>query len=349
MNETEKLSPQDPAIQDSQAQAAPVTPSASQTTGPQAHAPQGAASGSCPWQHIAPWQLLQPPKKSFRQRHPLLFWLGIPFVVFAILGTVRVFMEDAEGLPAGDRLAMLRVEGAIMQNREILQWIDRLQRDNSVKGVLLRVDSPGGGAAASQELYAAIVRLREKKPVVAYMGTVAASGGLMVALAGNKVVANPSSVTGSIGVKMDLPQFHGLMSMLGVGRETLTTGAFKDAGSPFKPLSPDERTYLQGVLQDMHSQFVELVAEARKLPMEKVQAIADGRIFTGREALKLNIVDALGGQDVALRLLQEQTGVVSANLLEQPKKKIPWKDFLETMLDIDLGAQRQSAGFLYVY
>lgn len=329
--------------------AATDSPPQPQVAAPPPAAGQAPQASTCPWQHIAPWQLLQPPKQSFRKRHPLLFWLGIPILVCVVLGGIKTFMGDSDKLPASDRLAMLRVEGAIMQNREILQWIDRLQRDDSVKGILLRVDSPGGGAAASQELYAAIRRLGEKKPVVAYMGTVAASGGLMVAMAGSKVVANPSSVTGSIGVKMDLPQFQGLMQMLGVGRETLTTGAYKDAGSPFKPLSTEERNYLQGVLQDMHSQFVELVATARNMPVEKVQAIADGRIFTGREALKLHIVDALGGQDVALKLLQEQTGLHTTKLLEQPPKKIPWKDFLETMLDIDLGTQQRSAAFMYVY
>lgn len=316
------------------------------TASPKGAAPQ---TPGCPWQHIAPWQILQPPKPPYRKRHPVLFWLGIPLLLCMVLGGLNAMWGVSDKIPSKDRLAMLRVEGAIMQNKEILQWIDRLQRDTSVKGVLLRVDSPGGGAAASQELYTAIARLRDTKPVVAYMGTVAASGGLMVAMAGTKVVANPSSVTGSIGVKMDLPQFHGLMSMLGVGRETLTTGAFKDAGSPFKPLAPEERTYLQGVLQDMHSQFVELVAQSRKMPVEKVQAIADGRIFTGREALKLHLVDAVGGQDVALRMLHDATGLTTTTLLEQPQKKIPWKEFLETTLHIDLGSPRPSAAFMYMY
>lgn len=305
----------------------------------------------CPWQQVPPCHLLQSLiKKPFRKRHPFLFWLGMPVLLLVLLGAGGALFGETESLPSSDRLAMLRVEGIILQNRPILKWIDRLYRDDSVKGVLLRVDSPGGGAAASQELYEAIARLQRKKPVVAYMGSVAASGGLMVAVAAQTVVANPSAVTGSIGVKMDVPQVQGLMQKLGVGQETLTTGQFKDAGSPFKPMSTQDRAYLQGVLQDMHSQFVELVAKSRQLPVAKVQAMADGRIFTGREALSLGLVNAVGGQDVALELLQQVSGVSStATLLEQPKESALWKEILQTVLEIDLSSQTRGAGFLYLY
>ncbi|MEG2172240.1 MAG: signal peptide peptidase SppA [Desulfovibrionaceae bacterium] len=288
--------------------------------------------------------------KPFRKRHPVLFWLGLPLLVLAVLGAGGALFGGEDSLPASDRLAMLRVEGVILQNRPILKWIDRLYRDDSVKGVLLRVDSPGGGAAASQELHEAIARLQTKKPVVAYMGSVAASGGLMVALAAPMVVANPSAVTGSIGVKMDIPQVQGLMAKLGVGQETLTTGRFKDAGSPFKVMSAQDRTYLQGVLQDMHRQFVELVAKSRNMPLANVEAMADGRIFTGREALALGLVNAVGGQDVALEALSKATGLASSQvLLEQPKESALWKEILETVLDIDLSSAARSPAFMYMY
>lgn len=316
-------------------------------------APAGAAKvpAPCPWQQIAPCHLLQSLiKKPFRKRHPLLFWLGLPVLIVALLGAGGALFGDTSPLPTGERLAVVRVEGLIMQNKATLKWIDRLYRDDSVKGVLLRVDSPGGGAAASQELHEAIVRLQRKKPVVAYMGSVAASGGLMVAVAAPVVVANPSAVTGSIGVKMDIAQVQGLMQKLGVGQETLTTGKYKDAGSPFKAMTEQERSYLQGVLDDMHQQFVALVAKSRNLPLEKVLAIADGRIFTGREALALGLVNALGGQDAATNLLQKATGITANNpLLEQPKESALWKDILETALDLDLRSRTTSPGFMYVY
>lgn len=305
----------------------------------------------CPWQQVPPCHLLQSlVKKPFRKRHPIVFWLGMMVLVVGLLGAGGAMFGDSDSLPSADRFAVLRVEGIILNNKAALKWIDRLSRDSSVKGVLLRVDSPGGGAAASQELHDAIVNLQKTKPVVAYMGTVAASGGLMVAVAAQKVVANPSAVTGSIGVKMDIPQVQGLMQKLGLGQETLTTGKYKDAGSPFKAMSEQDRTYLQGVLEDMHSQFVDLVAQSRALPRATVESLADGRIFTGREALNLKLVDAVGGQELALNLLQKAANVSGRlPLQEQPKESSLWKEVLETVLEVDIRTKAQSPAFMYMY
>lgn len=314
----------------------------------------GCAAGDkgqgCPWQQVPPCHLLQSlVTKPFRKRHPIVFWLGMPLMVLALLGIGGAMFGDSGGITTGNRFAVLRVEGIILNNKAALKWLDRLARDSSVKGVLLRVDSPGGGAAASQELHDAIVRLQKTKPVVAYMGTVAASGGLMVAVAAQEVVANPSAVTGSIGVKMDIPQVQGLMQKLGVGQETLTTGKYKDAGSPFKAMSEQDRAYLQGVLQDMHTQFVELVAKSRNIPLVKVESIADGRIFTGREALNLKLVDAVGGQDLAVTLLQKAAGISERlPLQEQPKESALWKEVLETVLEIDIRSKAATPAFMYM-
>ncbi len=300
---------------------------------------------ACPWRHIPPypWAL---PRKPFRKRHPLLFWGLATLLLLIGLGA---YLGRGDDLSGGDKLAVVRVEGMIADTRPLLAWIDKVRRAPNVKGVLLRIDSPGGGAAASQELYEALHALSARKPVVASMGSVAASGGLMAAMGASYVVANPSTVTGSIGVKMELPQLQGLMQKIGVGRESLSTGRFKDAGSPFRPLTAEERTYLDGVLQDMHRQFVALVAENRKLPLEKVQAMADGRIFTGRAAKALGLVDELGGPDAALRELRKQTGVAaSVPLLERPRKNKLWKEVLESVLDLDLDqAAARTPAFLF--
>lgn len=306
----------------------------------------GASScAACPWRHIPPypWAL---PKKPFRKRHPFLFW-GV--LALLILGGLGAYLGRDGDISGGDKLAVVRVEGVIADTRPLLAWIDKVGRAPNVKGVLLRIDSPGGGAAASQELYEALHALSVRKPVVASMGSVAASGGLMAAMGASYVVANPSTVTGSIGVKMELPQLQGLMQKIGIGRESLTTGRFKDAGSPFRPLTAEERAYLNGIIQDMHQQFVALVAESRKLPVEKVQALADGRIFTGREAKTQGLVDELGGQDAALRELRKQAGVPpSATLLERPKENKLWKEVLETVLDLDLEhAATRTPAFLF--
>ncbi len=247
--------------------------------------------------------LLRP--KPFRKRHPILFWGGI----LLCLSLVWQLFSDEETSFGSDRIAVVRIEGAIMETEPTLEWIRELEKKDSVKGILLRIDSPGGGAAASQEIHGALLTLGKKKPIVASMGSSAASGGLMVAMAAPYIVANPSTITGSIGVRMDLPQIYKLMESIGVGQESLTSGKFKDAGSMMRALSPEDREYFQGIIDDLYGQFVAMVAEGRKKPVEEIEKIADGRVFTGREALHLGIVDALGGQDVALAELYQRTGV----------------------------------------
>ena len=297
--------------------------------------------------------------KPFRKRHPILFWGFWVFLALCVTGGgITASLDEEANLTESPRLAMVRVEGPILNTRQTLRWISKVSADESVKGVLLRIDSPGGGAAASQEIYEALKALAARKPVVASMGSVAASGGLMVAMAAPHIVANPSTVTGSIGVRMDVPQLQGLMGKLGLGQETLTTGRFKDAGSTTRPMTAEEKQYLGRILQDMHEQFVQLVAEGRKMPADKVRVFADGRIFTGREAKELGLVDTLGGQDEAVRALRQQTGLsAKAKLVEQPKESKLWKELMETVLGVDvstgLGALQSGAGpvpaFLFAY
>lgn len=289
---------------------------------------------ACPLAQIpAPvWQDLL--RRPWRKRHPVVFWSIC--ILLTCLGLVALLGVDAEDGPlSGERLALVNVRGSIMDVQPLLEWVAKIERDPDVRGVLLRIDSPGGGAAASQELYSALARLAEKKPVVTSMGSVAASGGLMVAMAGQKVFANASTVTGSIGVRMDIPQLQGLMGKLGVGQETLVTAPYKDAGSYLRPLSSKDKAYFEHVLKDMHEQFVDIVARGRDLPREKAAALADGKIFTGREALGLGLIDSLGGQDEALAYLADLTQVPTDRpLLKRPSKKT----WLEKSLDVSLQA-----------
>ncbi len=285
-------------------------------------------STTCPLARIpaSVWRdTFRPP---WRKRHPVLFWGGL--IVLVLLCFTAAMKGTADDGPlAGERLALVSVRGSIMDVQPLLDWIARIERREDVRGVLLRVDSPGGGAAASQELYGALARLADKKPLVVSMGATAASGGLMVAMAGQKVFANASTVTGSIGVRMSIPQVQGLLDKLGVGQETLVTAPFKDAGSYLRPLSPADRAYFGKVLEDMHQQFVDIVAKGRKLPPEKAAALGNGKIFTGREAQGLGLVDELGGQDVALAHLAALTHVpASRPLLRQPSGKPWWQEEL---------------------
>lgn len=269
------------------------------------------ASGSA-WQ-----SLLRPP---FRKRHPFLYW------GFLCLIAVSAFAITGRYLSAGDdsteRIALIRIAGPIMDPGDSLAWIRRVENNANVRGALVRVDSPGGGAAASQEIYAALARLAKRVPVVVSMGATAASGGLMVSMAGERIYANPSTVTGSIGVRMDIPQLQGLMGKLGIGQETLVTAPFKDAASYTHPLTAEDRAYLQGVLMNMHDQFVDIIAEGRKMPREKVVKLANGKIYTGQEAKELGLIDALGGQDDAQIWLARKCGVpADRKLLEKPVSK----------------------------
>lgn len=276
-----------------------------------------ACATSCPLAKIPAeiWlKLLRPP---FRRRHPFIFWLMTLLFVFAAFMVMRHILADDE--ETGDQIALLEIQGAIMNPGPTLAWIRKIENNPSVKGVLVRVDSPGGGAAASQEIYASLARVAGKLPVAVSMGATAASGGLMVSMAGQRIFANPSTVTGSIGVRMDIPQLQGLMEKIGVGQETLVTAPYKDAASYTHPLSQKDRAYLESVIMDMHRQFVDIVAKGRHMAHEKAVELASGKIFTGQEALSLGLVDALGGQDEALDWLCKKTGIpATKKLLTKP-------------------------------
>lgn len=287
------------------------------------------ACASCPGHALTFNEWMKLCKPPFRKRHPVIFWLGM-ILLFICIGMIPMCMyvsKDNDGL---ERIALIEVTGPIMDVAPTLEWIRTVGNNSKVKGVLLRVDSPGGGAAASQEIYAAIARIASKLPVVVSMGSAAASGGLMVSMAGNQIFANPSTVTGSIGVRMDIPQLQGLMGKLGIGQETLTTGPYKDAASITKPMTPEDRAYLENLIMNMHKQFVGIVAKSRKMPLEQAYQLANGKIYTGEEALALGLVDALGGFEDALDWIAGQSGVPAQR--ELLKKPVSRTKILERLL-----------------
>lgn len=278
--------------------------------------PGKAACDGCPLARIPAivWrELLRPP---FRKRHPVVFWALclLALAMAAALGRLATVPGP------GERLALVAVRGPILDAAPTLAWIRQLEKDERVRGVLLRVDSPGGGAAASQEIHAALERLARRVPIAVSMGATAASGGLMVSMAGTRIFANPSTVTGSIGVRMDIPQLQGLLDKVGVGQETMVTAPFKDAGSYLRPLTPENRAYFAHVLMDMHEQFVGIVAKGRHMEHAQAARLADGKIFTGQEAQSLGLVDAMGGEDAALDWLAEKTGVPAERPLLRRKE-----------------------------
>ena len=289
---------------------------------------KAAADSCCPFARIPPqfWERIF--RKPFYKRHPFIFW-GSLLLLIALMSQGLYKLFDKEDEPDSENcLALVNIQGPIINAEPVLAWIRRLENKAGVKGILLRVDSPGGGAAASQEIYAALMRIGRKMPIVVSMGAMAASGGLMISMAGERIYANPSTITGSIGVRMDIPQVQGLLEKIGVGQETLVTAPFKDAASYMHPLSPQAREYLESVLMNMHAQFVDIVAKGRKMDIEKARTLASGKIFTGEQALGMGLVDVMGGQYEAHQWLAEKTGVpLTQALLRRPSSPKGWLEY----------------------
>ncbi len=216
---------------------------------------------------------------------------------------------------------MVPIRGVITDSREVVEQLKKYRKDSRVKAIILRIESPGGGTAASQEIYREVQRTVPKKKVVASMGNVAASGGYYVALAANKIVANPATLTGSIGVIMELSNIKELLHKIGVSREAVKSGPFKDIGSPVREMKPEERRLLEEVIKNVHQQFVEVVVKGRRLSREQVEKIADGRIFTGEQARDLGLVDELGSFEDAVELTKKMVGLSGEVKLIFPEKK----------------------------
>lgn len=286
------------------------------------NSPRSQTSFMCPlWMEL---------KKPWRKRHPVKFWLGILIVLFLVLpGIVYSVGGDISGK---DKVAIVNIDGIILNGSQVIKWVETVQADPLVKGVLVRVNSPGGAVTPSQEMYFAIKRLASQKPVVVSMGALAASGGYYVSLPAKQIFAVPSTVTGSIGVKMDLTNVENLMGKLGVESTSLASGALKDAGSPFKSLRDDERQYFLGVIMDMYDDFLTTVIEHRQITAEQLEGFADGRALTGRQAKELGLVDQLGDKNDALTYLYQECGLTPKNsrLVEGPVKD---HSFLERLTD----------------
>jgi protease-4 len=226
--------------------------------------------------------------------------LIITIILSAIVLLNLIIVFVGRTFPIGEKVAIVLIEGPIVSSRETIRELKKYRNDSSVKAVVLRVDSPGGGAAASQEIYEEIKKLKEKKPVVTSFGSVAASGGYYISSPATKIYANPATLTGSIGAIMEIPNLKGLMDKVGIKTEVIKSGKHKDMASVFRGIGKEERKILQGVLEDIHEQFIRAVAEGRKMPYERVKELADGRIFTGRQAREIGLVDKLGNLQDAI-------------------------------------------------
>jgi protease-4 len=221
----------------------------------------------------------------------------------------------------GDKIAIVEIRGVITQSSEIIEEIHQYLEDEGVKAIILRIDSPGGGVGPSQEIYREIIKIKSKKRVVTSMGSVAASGGYYVACASDLIVANPGTITGSIGVLMEFTNIEELFKKIGIKGVVVKSGELKDMGSPFREMTPEERRIIQGVIDNVHQQFIQAVADGRKLDRSKVAQIADGRILTGEQAKQLGLVDQIGNLEDAIDTTAKLAGIVGKPNILYPKKK----------------------------
>ncbi len=255
-------------------------------------------------------------------------FFGIVFLASLLSGNKRT--STTLQMVGADKVALVKLEGLLITAEPVVEELNDYAEDSSVKAIVLRIDSPGGGVVVSQEIYNAVKNARkEGKKVVASMGTVAASGGYYVAAAADRIVANPGTLTGSIGVKMEFANIEKLLEKIGVRGMVVKAGEYKDVGSPFREMSAQEKKILQDVIDDVHSQFIKAVAEGRNMQEAEVRAIADGRIFTGRQALDLKLVDQLGDLADSIKIAGELVGIHGKPRVIEKRKKIPFFDYLK--------------------
>ena len=242
-----------------------------------------------------------------RLKRRLLLWRVV--AIIAVVTTALVLVRPGKMLGGGDYVARVSVEGLMMSDRRAVKALTEVLGDDRAKALVLSINSPGGSVAVGETLHALISRVAAKKPVVAVMGGTAASAGFMIAMPAHRIFAHESTLTGSIGVLMQTGVISGLLKMLGISDETLVSGPLKNQPSLSRPMSPQGREVLQGLVDDLYDQFVAMVAKGRSMAPSRVRELADGRAYTGRQALKLGLIDAIGGEREARAWLAAEKGI----------------------------------------
>ena len=233
----------------------------------------------------------------------------------------------------GDKIGVVDLEGVIIEPQTLVHDLKDFADDDSIKAIIIHINTPGGGAAASQEIYSEVKRIRDqkKKKIVCSVESVGASGGYYVASGTEKIYANPASIVGSIGVISQWLNYEDLLRWAKLKDVTFKAGALKDTGNPAREMTPEEKQYFQGLIDDMHQQFIKAVADGRKMKVDDVQKIADGRVWTGQQALPLKLVDKLGDFELAVEETAKSVGIHGEPVLVHPEKK------KRTLLDVIFG------------
>ena len=276
----------------------------------------------------------RPVRRSAIIAAALAIYLGVAAIFVAALAT-SLAPASGGGPLFGGRVAVVELEGVILEVDDLLRELKSHRENPLVKAVVIRINSPGGVVAPTQEVHAALTRLRESgKPVVASLGAVAASGGYYVAVAADRIYASPGTLTGSIGVIMRLANVDALMKKVGVDYVVVKAGRLKDIGSIARAMTPEERQVLQAMLDDVHGQFIAAVAAGRRLDRAQVLGFADGRVVSGVQAQKLKMIDVLGGLDDAVDGAAALAGLPKSPAVIGPKRKLSLFDLLRNQLDL---------------
>jgi len=277
------------------------------------------------------------------------------FFMMAVFFLVTRNAGDFEFKGFGGRLAQIDVKGEIIDSDDIVRQIRKYEDDGTVKGLVLRVDSPGGGVAASQEIYDELLKFKEDgKIVVVSMGSVAASGGYYISCSADSIIANPGTITGSIGVVLSYPIIRQLMDKVGLKMEVVKSGNLKDVGNYAREVTPEDRKMLQTLIDDTYDQFVKVVADSRGMDFDSAKKIADGSVFTGHQALEIGLVDRLGTLQDAITVAGEMTNLGhNPRIVKERMVKRPFWAFLDNLLGIDtnslFGHQKTWPTLDYIY
>lgn len=256
--------------------------------------------------------------------------IGAIFLFFLLVVFAAGLLGGRSVVSVGDKIGILEVCGTIIDTRRINEQINDFSDSCEIKAVVLRIDSPGGGVVPFQELHAELKRLAQVKPLIISMGSVAASGGYYLAVAGERLFANPGTITGSIGVIMSFPDYRELMGKVGVKTEVVKSGQYKDIGSSSREFSEADRELMQAMIDDVHAQFVQAISEGREIPLDRLRPYVDGRILTGQQAMNAGLIDELGTFGDAVRYAAKVAGLGENPELIYPEPER--EDFVDRLL-----------------
>lgn len=259
------------------------------------------------------------------RKHPVIFGLLLLLIVgivaFLFVYGVTSLRGVDEPFSSKGKVGVVVIRGLISDSRDVTDLLGKYEKDDHVRVVVIRIDSPGGGVVPAQEIYDKVLNLKKKKKVVISMGSVAASGGYYIACAGDRIIANPGTITGSIGVIIQFSQIEELLEKIGLKPTVIKSGKYKDVGSPVREMTEDEKELIQGVVDDIYDQFLDAVSASRNISKEEIKTIADGKIYTGRQALHLGLIDELGNMEYTIKVAAKLGGIEGKPRVIYPEEK----------------------------